>query len=89
MNEGILFYGVENEHKNKLETQGPFIAHLITNSKQFSQKNIEVCETLMPPFPNILRIGLTFDLSTTDLNITSGHLLIKDYLPTEIEVSGA
>ena len=34
----------------------------------------------MPPFPNILRIGLTFDLSTTDLNITSGHLLIKDYL---------
>ena len=45
----------------------------------------------MPPFPNILRIGLTFDLdlSPTDLNITSGNLLIGDYLPTEIEVSGA
>ena len=24
--------------KTKLEAQGPFIAHLITNSKQFSQK---------------------------------------------------
>ena len=27
-------------------------------------KNIDVCETLMPPFPNISRIGLTFDLLT-------------------------
>ena len=26
--------------------------------------NIDVCETLMPPFPNISRIGLTFDLLT-------------------------
>ena len=26
--------------------------------------NIAVCETLMPPFPKLLRIGLTFDLLT-------------------------
>ena len=45
----------------------------------------------MPPFPNISTIGLTFDLdlSPTDLNIYRGHLLIKDYLPTENKVSGA
>ena len=44
-----------------------------------------------PPFSNISRTGLIFDLdlSPTDLNINRGHLLIKDYLPTEIEVSGA
>ena len=34
------------------------------------------------PFPNVSRIGLTFDLdlSPTDLNIDWGHLLIKDYI---------
>ena len=39
----------------------------------------------MPPFPNISRIGLTFDLdlSPTDLNIDRGHLFIKDFLPTK------
>ena len=42
----------------------------------------------MPPFPNISRIGLTFDLSPTDLNIDRGHLLIKDFLPTKFEASG-
>ena len=45
----------------------------------------------MPPFPNIYRIDLTFDtdLWPTDLNINRGHLLIKDYLPTKFEASGA
>ena len=45
----------------------------------------------MPPFPNISRIGLTFDLdlSPADLNIDRGHLLIKAFLPTKFEVSGA
>ena len=48
---------------------------------------MDICEILMPPFPNISRIGLTFDLdlSPTDLNIDRGHVLIKDYLPTKIE----
>ena len=43
-------------------------------------KNIDVCETLMPPFPN-----MTFDLDLwpTDLEINRDHLLIKDYLPTK------
>ena len=54
-------------------------------------KNIDVCETLMPTFPNLSRIGLTFDLelSPTDLDIKRGYLLIKDYLPTKFEASGA
>ena len=54
-------------------------------------KNIAVCKTLMPPFPNIERKGLTFDtdLWPTDLNINRGHVLIKDYLPTKFEASGA
>ena len=52
-------------------------------------KNIDVCETLMPPFPNISRIGFTFDLSPTDLNINRGHLINKDFLLTKFEVSGA
>ena len=45
----------------------------------------------MPPFPNIWRIGLTFDtdLWPTDLNINRGHVIIKDYLPTKFEASGA
>ena len=60
----------------------------------------------MPPFPNIRRIGLTFDLDLswvirctrfgrlhdlwpTDLIINRDHLLIKDYLPTKFEASGA
>ena len=48
--------------------------------------NIDVCETLMPPFPN-----MTFDLDLwpTDLKINREHLLIKDYLPTKFETSGA
>ena len=54
-------------------------------------KNIDVCETLMPPCPNLSRIGSTFDLdlSPTDLDIDRGHLLIKDYLPTKFEASWA
>ena len=54
--------------------------------------NIDVGETLMPPLPQLIeRIGLTFDLdlSPSDLNIDRGHLLIKDYLPTKFEASGA
>ena len=48
-----------------------------------------------PPFSNILWIGLTFDLdlspdfSPTDLKINRDHLLMKDYLPTKFEASGA
>ena len=44
-----------------------------------AKQNIDVCETLMPPFPN-----MTFDLDLwpTDLKINRDHLLIKDYLPT-------
>ena len=34
-------------------------------------------------------LTLTFDLWPTDLNINRGHLLIKDYLPTKFEASGA
>ena len=100
-------------------------------------KNIDVCKTLMPPFPNIWKIGLTFDLDLwpttwisiriiyswrtiylpslkhqgqsvpdlsvaqglrdwhdlwtwpTDMTIIRDHLLIKDYLPTKFEASGA
>ena len=53
--------------------------------------NIAVCKTLMPPFSNIWRIGLTFytDLWPTDLNINRGHVLIKEYLLTKFEASGA
>ena len=45
----------------------------------------------MPPFPNMWRVGLTFDLDLwpTDLTINKDHLLIKDYLPTKFEASGA
>ena len=52
---------------------------------------IIVCETLMPPFPNISRIYLTLDLDLlpTELNIDRGHVLIKDYLPTKVEASRA
>ena len=32
---------------------------------------------------------MTFDLGPSDLNINRGHLLIKDYLPTKFEASGA
>ena len=53
-------------------------------------KNIDVCETLMPPFPNISRIGLTFDLDFDLLTwiLRGGHLLIKDFLPTKFGASG-
>ena len=56
-----------------------------------TKENIDVCETLMPSSPNLSRIGLTFDLdhSPTDLDIDSGHLLIKDYLPTKFTAPGA
>ena len=49
--------------------------------------NIAVCKTKMPAFPNIRRVGLTFDLDLlhTDLNVHRDHLLIKDYLPTKFE----
>ena len=30
--------------------------------RHFTQKNIDVCKTLMPPFPNMWRVGLTSDL---------------------------
>ena len=43
--------------------------------------NIDVCETLMPPSP-------TWPL-TLNLQINRDHLLIKDYLPTKFEASGA
>ena len=45
----------------------------------------------MSPFPDMWRVGLTFDLAIwpTDLNINRDHLLIKDYLPTKFEASGA
>ena len=54
-------------------------------------ENIDVCETLMPPFPNISRIELTFDLDLlpTDLNIDRVHLFMKDFLPTKFEASGS
>ena len=35
------------------------------------------------------RVGLTFDLWPTDLTIKRDHPLIKDYLPTKFEASGA
>ena len=45
----------------------------------------------MPPFPNMWRVGFTFDtdLWPSDLNVNRDHLLIKDYLPTKFEASGA
>ena len=58
---------------------------MIDVSKSWLSLNIDVCETLMPPFPN-----MTFDLDLwpTDLKINRDHLLIKDYLPTKFEASG-
>ena len=54
-------------------------------------KNIDVCKTLMPPFPNIWTIGLTFDpdIWPTDTSINRGHLLNKDYLHTKFVASRA
>ena len=65
--------------------------HAPSGLLQDKRWNIDVCKTLMPPFPNIWRIGLTFDLDLwpTDLNINMDHLLIKDYLPTKFEGSVA
>ena len=50
---------------------------------------MSVCKALLHP-PIHMRIGLTFDLDLrrTELNINN-HLLIKDYLPTKFEASGA
>ena len=73
----------------------PFVLLCFTGDTKNSQgthmPNIDVCKTLMPPFPNIWRIGLTFDLDLwpTDLKINRDHLLIKDYLPTKFEASGS
>ena len=44
-----LSFGHFFSHEYRLEAQGPFIAHLITKSKQFSQKNSENCG---PPLGN-------------------------------------
>ena len=57
---------------------------------QSKKRKRDDCKTLMPPFPNISKIGLTSDLDLwpTDLNINRGHLLINDYLPTKFEASG-
>ena len=43
------------------------------------------------PLPQHIKVGLTFDtdLWPTDLNINRGHLLIKDYLLSKFEASGA
>ena len=62
---------------------------LILNKKVQIQNFVQVVGFLMEQL--ISRIGLTFDLDLlpTDLNINRDHLLIKDYLPTEIEASGA
>ena len=45
----------------------------------------------MPPFPNLYRIDLTFDLDfwSTDLSINKNHLHIKDYLPFKFDASWA
>ena len=53
-------------------------------------ENTDVCKTLMPPFPNIWKIGLTFDpdLWPTDLSINRDHLHKKEYLPTKFEAFG-
>ena len=53
-------------------------------------KNIAVCKTQKPPFSNIRREGLTYDLDLwpTDLNVNRDQLLIRDYLPTKFEASG-
>ena len=69
----------------KRAIRGCDMAYLKTYSNKY------VCETRMPPFPNLSRIGLTFDLDLwpTNLNIDRGHLLIQDYLPTTFEASGA
>ena len=58
-------------------------------SSKFTQmlneiKKIDVCETLMPPFPNISRIIKAWPLTWKNRN----HLLIMDYLPTKFEASG-
>ena len=49
--------------------------------------NIAVCKTQMPPLPQHKKSRL--DLWPTDLNINRDHLLIKDYLTTKFEASGA
>ena len=63
------------------------VAQLGIITEQNTLRKIDVCETLMPPFPDISGIGLRFDLdlSPTDLNINRDHLLIEDYLPTNFE----
>ena len=62
----------------------------VSKTRRQNGKNIDVCKTLMPPFPNIWKISLTFDpdLWPTDLSINRDHLLSKDYLPTKFEASG-
>ena len=41
------------------------------------------------PLPKHIKNRLDLDLSPTNLNFDKGHLLIKDYLPTKFETSGA
>ena len=55
------------------------------------QNQIKMFVKHICPFPNLSRIGLTFDLdlSPTDLDIDRDHLLIKDYLPTKFEAPRA
>ena len=53
-------------------------------------KNIDFFKTLMPPFPNICIIGLTFDLDLcpTDLSINRDHLLIKTIYLQSLKLLG-
>ena len=51
-------------------------------------------DTVVPTFQSYLlhkvwKTDMTFDLGPTDLTINRDHLLIKDYLPTKFEASGA
>ena len=55
---------------------------------QWTENTRDVCKT---PMPQHIRIGSTFDLDiwSTDLTMDRYHLLIKDYMPTKFEASGA
>ena len=59
--------------------------------KEKNMIKIEVCKTLMPPLPNTWRVCLTLNLALwpTDLNINRDHLIIKNYVPSKFEASGA
>ena len=74
-----------------LQVKDRSLSEEINLSPKRQTENIDVCKTLMPPLPNLLRIGLTFNLqlSPTEMNINRDHLLMKDYLPTKFEACGA